>query len=97
MARRQVLHALLESAPGDTYGLELIRVTGLKSGTLYPILDRLETSAWVESRWEDVDPSDAGRPRRRLYRLTPNGVIHAREAMKEMAMMFGFRPIGDGA
>jgi len=47
--------------------------TGLSSGTLYPILMRLDEAGWLESRWEKVDPARVGRPRRRLYRITALG------------------------
>jgi DNA-binding PadR family transcriptional regulator len=39
-------------------------------GTLYKVLDRLERGGLLASRWEDVDAAEAGRPRRRLYRVT---------------------------
>ena len=42
----------------------------LGHGTLYKALGRLEDQGLLESRWEDVDPSEVGRPRRRLYRVT---------------------------
>jgi DNA-binding PadR family transcriptional regulator len=42
----------------------------LGHGTLYKALDRLEVQGLLESRWEDVDPVTAGRPRRREYRVT---------------------------
>ena len=60
-ATLQVLVALLDDVDGDHYGLELIKVTGLKSGTLYPILGRLEDRGWTFGRWEDITPEDAGR------------------------------------
>ena len=50
---------------------------GLPSGTIHPILGRLERLGWVESRWEDIDPSQAGRPARRYYRLTTDGIERA--------------------
>lgn len=69
----KVLRALLEEPGAETYGLDLLRATHLKSGTVYPLLDRLELAGWVTSRWEDVDPAAEGRPRRRLYTLTGAG------------------------
>ena len=42
----------------------------LGHGTLYKALDRLETEGLLESRWEDVDASASGRPRRREYHVT---------------------------
>jgi PadR family transcriptional regulator PadR len=94
MATQRVLHAMLESAPRERYGLELMRATGLKSGTLYPILGRLEENGLAESRWEEVDSSAEGRPRRRLYRLTPNGVASASDTIAETARMLGLRATG---
>ncbi|MGH8217115.1 MAG: helix-turn-helix transcriptional regulator, partial [Steroidobacteraceae bacterium] len=48
-------------------------------GTLYPILLRLESAGWFASRWENIDPARAGRPRRRLYRFTSTGLSRASE------------------
>jgi DNA-binding PadR family transcriptional regulator len=74
----KVLAALLSDPVADRYGLDLMKATGLPSGTLYPILVRLERAGWLEARWEDVDPASAGRPARRYYRLTADGVDRAR-------------------
>jgi DNA-binding PadR family transcriptional regulator len=68
-----VFRVLLESPTADWYGLEIARRAGLKSGTIYPILARLERVGWLHSAWEGIDPAIAGRPRRRLYRLTGAG------------------------
>ena len=75
-----VLRALLR--PGsERYGLEIGEAAGLPSGTIHPILARLERLGWVESRWEDVDPVEAGRPARRYYRLTTDGIELARDGL----------------
>jgi PadR family transcriptional regulator PadR len=67
----RVLAAFL-AAPGDEhYGLALVRATGLLSGTLYPILDRLVGDGWLSARWETDDATKG--PRRRFYRITPLG------------------------
>ncbi len=71
-----VLGALLGSGDQWRHGYDLSRETELKSGTLYPILIRLEAQGWLEARWED-EPASAGRPRRHLYRLTGMGVEEA--------------------
>jgi PadR family transcriptional regulator PadR len=69
-----VLQALFAAGPDERlYGLELMEQTGLKSGTLYPVLARLERSGWVISTWEEIDPQTAGRPRRRYYKLSGLG------------------------
>jgi DNA-binding PadR family transcriptional regulator len=81
MPAQLVLQALLEDPQRELYGRELGEAAGLPSGTIHPILARLEGWGWVESRWEDVDPSTAGRPARRYYRLTADGAVQAREAL----------------
>lgn len=59
---------------GHRYGFELMRATDLPSGTVYPILRRLETGGLVRSRWEDEPKAHAqGRPRRRYYEPTAAG------------------------
>jgi len=75
----RVLDAFLENPADELAGADVQKRSGLASGTLYPILLRLESSGWFISRWESIDPSSAGRPRRRLYRLTPNGLARAGE------------------
>ncbi|MEU8239072.1 PadR family transcriptional regulator [Actinoplanes missouriensis] len=74
----KVLAALLEDPEAERYGLDLMRASGHPSGTLYPILLRLQRAGWVQAEWEDVDPVAAGRPARRYYKLTPDGVAAAR-------------------
>lgn len=73
-----VLRALLADPTAEYYGLEIGEAAGLMSGTVHPILARLESRGWVESRWEDVDPRAAGRPARRYYRITATGAEQAR-------------------
>ena len=75
----RLLEALLSSATSWHYGYDLSRGTGLKSGTLYPILMRLTERGWLEARWDATEP---GRPPRHLYRLTGAGVKAAREQMR---------------
>src|SRR6267154_1323661 len=65
---QMVLRALLDEPTKQQYGLELCARAGLQSGTLYPILARLEQAGWIESAWEDPEVHLAeGRPRRRYY------------------------------
>lgn len=74
-----VLAGLLDHADSRTWGLEIIRESGRPPGTVYPILERLERSGWVESSWED-DNARSG-PRRRLYALTTEGAAAARSTV----------------
>jgi PadR family transcriptional regulator PadR len=76
-----VVRALLEHPTRERYGLELGQAAGLPSGTIHPILARLEAAGWLESSWEQVDPHEAGRPRRRYYKLTLDGAEQARDAL----------------
>ncbi len=78
---RAVLDVFLTAADTDHYGLSIGSATRLPSGTIHPILARLEGLDWLASRWEDVDPAAAGRPRRRLYRLTEAGRAEASAAV----------------
>jgi PadR family transcriptional regulator PadR len=79
----KVLRALLEDPAAEHYGLAVGKAAGLTGGSLYPLLMRLEKARLVVSRWEDADPSEAGRPRRRLYRLTTEGAEFAQEALQD--------------
>jgi PadR family transcriptional regulator PadR len=83
LATQLVLKALLERPADEQYGLEISALAGLPGGTIYPILARFEQLGWLESRWEDVDPHQEARPRRRYYRLSRDGAERAREALAE--------------
>lgn len=78
-----VLRTMLEEPTRRRYGLEVCEASGLASGTIHPILARLEKLGWVESQWEDVDPRERGRPRRRYYVLTEDGAVFARIALAQ--------------
>jgi DNA-binding PadR family transcriptional regulator len=80
-----VLEAFLEDPTESLAGADVQKRCGLASGTLYPILLRLESAGWFASRWENIDPSRAGRPRRRLYRLTSTGLSRASEIFARFA------------
>ncbi|WP_448625138.1 PadR family transcriptional regulator [Geodermatophilus sp. URMC 64] len=76
-----VLEALLRYPEQELYGLEIGERAGLRSGTVHPILARLEGIGWLTSRWEDIDPQAEGRPPRRYYRFTADGLLAARTAL----------------
>jgi PadR family transcriptional regulator PadR len=75
----RVLEAFMENPTLQLAGAEVHQRCGIASGTLYSILLRLESAGWFVSQWESIDPSSAGRPRRRLYRLTSTGLRRAGE------------------
>ena len=83
-----VLEALLDDPQAERYGLEIGEAAGLRSGTVHPILARLEGYGWLASRWEDIDASAEGRPARRYYVLTADGVQAARAALDR-----AYRPV----
>jgi PadR family transcriptional regulator PadR len=95
---RGVLEIFLSEPLTDRYGLELGSALGLPSGTIHPILARLEGVGWLASGWEDVDPSVAGRPARRYYRLTSQGQAAAAQALARAAatrerLLIRLRPV----
>jgi PadR family transcriptional regulator PadR len=76
-----VLRVLLDHPLQEHYGLEISKAAGLASGSLYPTMARLERAGWVSSDWEQVDTHAAGRPRRRYYKLTPDGAEMAEQSL----------------
>jgi len=95
-----VLQVLLTEPTREVYGLEICEAAGLRSGSIHPILARLEAAAWLTSHWEDIDPKVEGRPRRRYYQLTSDGVEQARYAIANArgatARLVALRPQIDG-
>ncbi|MEX2548949.1 MAG: PadR family transcriptional regulator [Nitriliruptoraceae bacterium] len=86
---------------GDGYGFDIMRTTGLASGTVYPILRRLEAGGLVASRWEDPALAhEKGRPPRCYYRPTAEGrseLATARDRLTRQQAVFGLagRPATD--
>jgi hypothetical protein len=68
----KVLRSLAADPGRWRYGYELGAETGLKAGSLYPILVRLADRGLLDAAWEDSPPH--GRPARHLYRLTADGL-----------------------
>lgn len=58
------------------HGYDLMKETGLLSGTLYPLLMRMSDQGLVEAEWRN--PAQPGRPARHAYRLTAAGIALAR-------------------
>ena len=88
----RVLESFLENPRHELSGADLQKLGGLASGTLYPLLLRLESAGWFVSRWEVIDPVAAARPRRRLYRLTPGGLARASEIFAAFSLRRGGVP-----
>jgi DNA-binding PadR family transcriptional regulator len=75
------------------YGFDISDATGLPSGTVYPVLRRLEEAGLLRSRWESVETArEEQRPPRRYYTVTGSGAQATREAMERypaLARAFG--------
>ena len=85
----KVLGALLTGTRQELSGSEIAQLVPIASGSLYPILIRLEEALWLESRWEDGDPAEMGRPRRRFYRMTALGARKAAKELQEIQSVIG--------
>jgi PadR family transcriptional regulator, regulatory protein PadR len=95
VAVARVLREFLEEPTAHRYGYDLMRATSFPSGKLYPILTRLVRLGWLTREREEVDPTEAGRPARFFYRLSPAGAEAARDelaAMREQIAFEGDRP-----
>lgn len=88
-ATLKVLKLFFEAPNQQRSGGEISRLLGLSSGTLYPLLARLEDARWLQSKWEAVAPSRVGRPRRRLYLITALGQRRASEALRDVQISAG--------
>jgi PadR family transcriptional regulator PadR len=73
---RALMDALLAGGQDWSYGYDLASRTGIKSGTLYPLLIRLEAQGYLRAEWQP--PAAPGRPPRHAYRLTAEGQRMAR-------------------
>lgn len=82
----RVLRVMTADPAAPCYGYDLMKAAKLPSGTLYPMLARLEQEGLVESEWEAQRPETGGRPPRKYYRLTAEG---ARVARLELAQASG--------
>lgn len=85
MTVAKVLRIFLEDPAEPQYGFDLMQSTGLPSGTLYPILARLEHAGWISGKREAIDPAAAGRPARRIYTLTAEGAVAARRELATLS------------
>ncbi|HEX4270188.1 MAG TPA: helix-turn-helix transcriptional regulator [Rhizomicrobium sp.] len=76
---QKLLAAMLEKPLNWRHGYELLKATGLQSGTLYPVLLRLSDQGVLEAQWREGDKP--GKPPRHVYRLTKAGLAFAREQL----------------
>ena len=79
----RVLRVFLDDPVAPRYGYDLMKAAALPSGTLYPLLARLEARALVVSAWET--PRQDGERPRRYYRLTSEGIEVARLELAQLS------------
>ena len=91
-----VLNLFLEDIRKTRSGAEISRELGIASGTLYPILARFEQNGLLESEWEQVDPTQVGRPRRRFYKITGAGQELASRESQAALLSNGYRNLSRG-
>ena len=85
-----ILQAL---ANGYQYGFDIMDITGLPSGTVYPALRRLEETGLIDSKWEkQLIAQRDGRPPRKYYVLTPDGKTALAEALKRYRLIESLLP-----
>jgi PadR family transcriptional regulator PadR len=83
-----VLKIFLEDPDQPRYGFELMKLTGMASGSLYPMLARLEAAGWLTRGKEVIDPRAAGRPARTNYMIIGAAVSAARVQLAELSERF---------
>ncbi len=82
-----LLAALAAKSRQWRHGYDLMKETGLSSGTLYPLLMRMAEKGLIEAEWRE--PARPGRPPRHAYRLTTAGIALARESERPAAEVSG--------
>jgi PadR family transcriptional regulator, regulatory protein PadR len=78
----RLLNAMATRTQQWQHGYDLMKETGLQSGTLYPLLMRMADQGLVEAEW--CEPARPGRPARHAYRLTANGIALAAEVASQV-------------
>jgi DNA-binding PadR family transcriptional regulator len=86
---RLLLATLLQEPLSWRHGYQISKETGLKAGTLYPLLMRLSDLGYLASRWKP--PEQPGRPPRHMYRLNARGLALAQEIETQEAKA----PVGE--
>ena len=75
-------------ANGYSFGFDIVDITGMPGGTVYPALRRLEDAGHLASKWEAERVANAeARPRRRYYEITATGKKALAEAMERYRML----------
>jgi PadR family transcriptional regulator len=83
-----VLKVFLEDPDQPRYGFELMKLTNMASGSLYPMLAKLERAGWLTRGRENIDPRAAGRPARTHYTITGAAVSAGRIQLAALSEQF---------
>jgi PadR family transcriptional regulator, regulatory protein PadR len=81
---------------GFMYGFDIMDITGLPSGTVYPALRRLEEDELIQGNWEDEKAAGSDRPRRRNYQLSRTGKDALGAALKRYPLLAQLAPEKSG-
>src|SRR6187455_3137334 len=73
---------------GSRYGFDIMDATGLPSGTVYPILRRLDGEGLLKSTWEKhATAQKEQRPPRRYYEITRSGAEMLTQAAERFSAL----------
>lgn len=97
LQKLRLLTAMLEDQSARHYGFDLMKKTGMLSGTIYPILAKMRNEGLVESEMEEADPKVIGRRPRRYYTITGLGIRTARRELETVRTSLGFAITGGQA
>jgi PadR family transcriptional regulator, regulatory protein PadR len=89
----QVVLALLEDPASRQWGYDLAKRSGVRSGVLYPILQRMLDDAWLTDGWEDPADIDGKRPPRRYYQITSKGLAQLGAVLADARREARFRAL----
>ena len=92
----RVLRVMITDPTAPHYGYDLMKAAKLPSGTLYPMLARLQQEGLVDAEWEAQRQDAGGRPPRKYYRLTGEGLRVGRLELAQ-ASRVAARRVGHGA
>jgi PadR family transcriptional regulator PadR len=84
----EVLKIFLEDPAKPRYGFEIMQRAGLQSGSLYPLLAKLEEAGWLTGERETIDPHAAGRPPRRTYTLVGEAAVVAHDRLEALSEQY---------
>jgi len=92
----KVLSVFLEYPNQKFCGMDIMKKLKLRSGTVYPLLVKMETAGWLKREFEEVDPKVVKRPAKILYQISPSGIRAGDKLVKENSLALGAILTEDG-